>query len=356
MESLSLRCAFSAPAAAPACRSRRSRSAAVRPACAQRRGEDDAVPSSSAHLAPALGRREALSASAAAVATLYAGSAGAVGFEKKMVKRKIEESEYTTAEAFPWRGDQHEGLKYYDLVVGKGQPVSESAVLTVHFDCKYRGIVAVSSREGRLLGGNRTLAEPFQFKYGKVPDEFTRPRKRKTVNGVGIEVRQGERETADQGLLVVVDTTKDAPAAKGGLRPLDRIIAIDGAPTSDMTSADVGRRLVGDIGTTVEFTVRKGSAAGEEQVVKLTREAVPVKVKAVAAYDGPSGGLFTGTSGPKPPPALWLAVAGMREGGRRSVIVPADVGYEDVGSNEIPPNATFQLDIEVITVKPPAAA
>ena len=55
------------------------------------------------------------------------------------------------------------------------------------------------------------------------------------------------------------------------------------------------------------------------------------------AYDGPSGGLFSGTTGPKPPPALWLAVGGMREGGRRSVLVPADVGYEDIGSNEIPP-------------------
>lgn len=27
----------------------------------------------------------------------------------------------------------------------------------------------------------------------------------------------------------------------------------------------------------------------------------------------------------------------MREGGKRSVIVPPDVGYEDIGYNEIPP-------------------
>ena len=44
----------------------------------------------------------------------------------------------------------------------------------------------------------------------------------------------------------------------------------------------------------------------------------------------------------------------MREGGRRSVLVPADVGYEDIGSNEIPPNADFTLEIELISVKPAA--
>lgn len=73
-----------------------------------------------------------------------------------------------------------------------------------------------------------------------------------------------------------------------------------------------------------------------------------------SAFDGPAGGLFSGTVGPKPPPALWLAAAGMREGGRRSVLVPADVGYEDIGSNEIPPNADFTLEIELISVKPAA--
>ncbi|GAB4824051.1 hypothetical protein N2152v2_011097 [Parachlorella kessleri] len=33
----------------------------------------------------------------------------------------------------------------------------------VHFDCKYKGIDAVSSRAARTLGGNRTVAEPYEF-------------------------------------------------------------------------------------------------------------------------------------------------------------------------------------------------
>lgn len=33
------------------------------------------------------------------------------------------------------------------------------ALLQVHFDCKFKGIDAVSSRYARTLGGNRTIAE-----------------------------------------------------------------------------------------------------------------------------------------------------------------------------------------------------
>jgi hypothetical protein len=139
----------------------------------------------------------------------------------------------------------------------------------VQYECKYRGIVAVSSREGRLLGthplhpscplhfphltlihilfcsfgliwphfdpifcatpagGNRTLAEPFQFKYGRIPEEFTKPRRRKTIVGVGIELRAGDG--ADAGLFVVADVTAGGPAAKAGVRPLDRVLAVGGA-------------------------------------------------------------------------------------------------------------------------------
>ena len=73
-------------------------------------------------------------------------------------------------------------------------------------------------------------------------------------------------------------------------------------------------------------------AAGEGQQprsVTLTREMLIIKPKpggGASTYDGPAGGLYSGATGPKPPPALWFAVAGMREGGRRTVLVPADVG------------------------------
>lgn len=58
------------------------------------------------------------------------------------------------------------GLKYYDLVAGIGPGVRLGDSVVVHFDCLYRGIDVVSSRSARLLGGNRVVAEPFQFTAG----------------------------------------------------------------------------------------------------------------------------------------------------------------------------------------------
>jgi peptidylprolyl isomerase len=61
------------------------------------------------------------------------------------------------------------------------------------------------------------------------------------------------------------------------------------------------------------------------------------------------GGLFSGQRGPKPPQALSYAVIGMARGGKRSVLVPASLGYKDVGEQEIPPNCDlFELIIEVL--------
>ncbi|XP_042011607.1 peptidyl-prolyl cis-trans isomerase FKBP18, chloroplastic-like isoform X2 [Salvia splendens] len=49
----------------------------------------------------------------------------------------------------------------------------------VHFDCLYRGITAVSSRESKLLAGNRSIAQPYTFQVGAVPGK---ERKREFVD------------------------------------------------------------------------------------------------------------------------------------------------------------------------------
>lgn len=38
--------------------------------------------------------------------------------------------------------------------------------MTVHFDVLYRGLDVASSRSARLLGANRTIAEPYSFVAG----------------------------------------------------------------------------------------------------------------------------------------------------------------------------------------------
>lgn len=121
-----------------------------------------------------------------------------------------------------------------------------SSLLQVHFDCLYRGITAVSSRESKLLAGNRIIAQPYEFKVGAPPGK---ERKRDFV-------------------------------------------------------------------------------------------------------DNPNG-LFSAQAAPKPPPAMYSITEGMKVGGKRTVIVPPEAGYGQKGMNEIPPGATFELNIELLEVVQP---
>ncbi|KAK0577450.1 hypothetical protein LWI29_033076 [Acer saccharum] len=139
-----------------------------------------------------------------------------------------------------------DGLKYYDVVEGKGPVAEKGATVQVHFDCLYRGITAVSSRESKLLAGNRAIAQLYEFKVGSVPGK---ERKRDFV-------------------------------------------------------------------------------------------------------DNPNG-LFSAQAAPKPPPAMYSATEGMKVGGKRTVIVPPEAGYGNKGMNEIPPGASFEMNIELLQVKRP---
>eukprot|EP00262_Sarcandra_glabra_P016114 TRINITY_DN512_c0_g1_i1.p1 TRINITY_DN512_c0_g1~~TRINITY_DN512_c0_g1_i1.p1 ORF type:complete len:229 (-),score=39.64 TRINITY_DN512_c0_g1_i1:84-770(-) len=48
---------------------------------------------------------------------------------------------------------------------------------------------------------------------------------------------------------------------------------------------------------------------------------------------------------------LDLGVVGMRVGGQRLLIVPPELAYGSQGVQEIPPNATIELDIELLAIK-----
>ncbi|KAM0012930.1 putative peptidylprolyl isomerase [Helianthus debilis subsp. tardiflorus] len=137
-------------------------------------------------------------------------------------------------------------LQYYDVVQGKGPTAEKGSTVLVHFDCVYNKITAVSSRESKILAGNRTIAQPYEFKVGAPPG---RERKRDFV-------------------------------------------------------------------------------------------------------DNPNG-LFSAQAAPKPPPAMYTVVEGMKVGGKRTVIVPPEMGYGKKGLNEIPPGATFQLNLELLQVMQP---
>ncbi|VVA92020.1 unnamed protein product [Arabis nemorensis] len=72
-----------------------------------------------------------------------------------------------------------EGLKFYDIEEGKGPVATKGSTAQVHFDCRYRSITAISTRESKLLAGNRSIAQPYEFKVGSTPGK---ERKREFVD------------------------------------------------------------------------------------------------------------------------------------------------------------------------------
>ncbi|MCZ7586362.1 MAG: S41 family peptidase [Deltaproteobacteria bacterium] len=100
--------------------------------------------------------------------------------------------------------------------------------------------------------------------------------------GVGIEV--GLRGD----LLTVIAPIEGTPASRAGLRPMDRIIAVDGKATAGMSLYDAVEMIRGEIGSEVTLTIRRGADGDAKEFdVRLARETIPVNtVKADALPNG----------------------------------------------------------------------
>eukprot|EP00197_Chlamydomonas_leiostraca_P013001 CAMPEP_0202865896 /NCGR_PEP_ID=MMETSP1391-20130828/6645_1 /ASSEMBLY_ACC=CAM_ASM_000867 /TAXON_ID=1034604 /ORGANISM="Chlamydomonas leiostraca, Strain SAG 11-49" /LENGTH=236 /DNA_ID=CAMNT_0049545785 /DNA_START=23 /DNA_END=733 /DNA_ORIENTATION=+ len=129
--------------------------------CAPSRGQhDDACStSSSSDEVPHFSRRM-LAVGLVGASLVVASPSKAVGFKKELKKKRLGAEDYIENEAV--------GLKIHENDVGKGsEEVAPGDRVVVHYDCLYRGIDVVSSRAARLLGGNRTVAEPYEYVVGE---------------------------------------------------------------------------------------------------------------------------------------------------------------------------------------------
>ena len=333
--------------------------------------------------------RRALLMAGALVAVPTQG-AGAIGFTKDLSKSKarrganggiagVPEEQLSRTAPFKWQGGEHEGLQYVDTEAGRGAPLKRGDTVSVHYDCRYRSVVLASSRQGQLLGGNRSIAQPFELVYGVMPNRYAAAPKREKTVGVGLELRpalagDGSESAAPIALgteagteelsaaaeaarqpLEVVRALPGSPAERAGVFPGERLVTIDGQSTAGMDIYAAARLLTGEDATDVVLEIA-GKDGGATRSVTVTRASFDKGTQAPsAAMDlTGGGGLFTGGEGAsKPPAAIHAALDGMRVGGRRVVRVTPDVGYlPELGTpppGELPPGASFEMEVEVLS-------
>lgn len=88
------------------------------------------------------------------------------------------------------------------------------------------------------------------------------------LTGVGLQIAKSE----DDRSLQIVAPIDGSPAAAADLQPRDRILAIDGRPTQDLSLDEAANYMRGPIGTSVVLTVSRNQEAPKD--ITLTRDIV----------------------------------------------------------------------------------
>lgn len=103
------------------------------------------------------------------------------------------------------------------------------------------------------------------------------------LSGVGLQIALN----AETGELEVVTPISGSPAEQAGIQPRDRILAIDGFLTSELTLDEAAARMRGPIGTTVTLKIQ--GKDGEEKSIPLVRDRIalnPVYAVLDSNHDG----------------------------------------------------------------------
>lgn len=166
------------------------------------------------------------------------------------------------------------------------------------------------------IQGMLRVLDPHSNFYDRKAFEEMRMEQRSQYYGIGASIQSRHRG------VYIIETFKDTPAARAGLRYGDEIIAIDDKNTEGWNSDKVRDNLRGELGTEVKVSVRR---VGEAQpiTVALERGAVDLPsisgyyiVKPKVGYVALSRGFHSTTSD-----ELTTAIASLKEQGMTSLVL-----------------------------------
>ena len=125
--------------------------------------------------------------------------------------------------------------------------------------------------QGAIKGMIESLDDPHSNYFTKTELESFKEDIKGTYVGVGMVVQKRPNEA-----LTVVSPIEDGPAFKAGVKPKDKIIAIDGESVYKLTSEESVKKLKGEPDTKVKVTVfREGTK--ETKDIEITRAVVELK-------------------------------------------------------------------------------
>jgi carboxyl-terminal processing protease len=143
---------------------------------------------------------------------------------------------------------------------------------------------ATSTSEERVAGAIAGLVASYNDPYTVFLPKENAASFKEQVNGEFEGIGAGLDITTADG-VVIIGTLKGSPAEKAGLKPGDRIIAVDGEPTLGKLLEDVIPHIRGPKGTVVALTIAHPKSTSQ-QIVDVTRGNIVIPTTATRVVNG----------------------------------------------------------------------
>jgi carboxyl-terminal processing protease len=173
---------------------------------------------------------------------------------------------------------------------------------------------------GAISGLLRATGDQYT-RYLKPEDleQFT-TRSHGEYEGIGAELTIAVDPITGEERLTIMSVFPEQPADKAGLRPLDRILKIDGKPTDKMTLDQAVSMIRGPRGTKVTLTIQRDGIP-EPFDVTLTRERIQIPVLQKRMLDDKVGYIRLLEFNEKSAPELSKALDELKSKGAQALIL-----------------------------------
>lgn len=175
-----------------------------------------------------------------------------------------------------------------DALVGdRDTRVVTEAIDEVH-DVYYREVPEAQLADAAIDGVVRSLQDRFSRYFDPKEYKQFRDASHNAYEGVGVSVVVVARG------LRIVEVYDGSPAARGGLRRGDVIVAVDGRSIAGDAAKTGSSRIKGPPGTEVRLTIRAATGGGRREVeLRRARVTVPVIASRMVDHDGEKLGVVT---------------------------------------------------------------